>query len=111
MDFEYTSIGETVRALRKAKGMTKAELSEKAGISESHVSKIEMGTRHPGFDTCQKIMGVFSAVLVVRSKEDSIREKCVLKAQSILMNSTESQAIYLTKILECMSENMDMISS
>ena len=45
INFERTNIGETVRALRKAKGMSRPVLSKAVGISESHLKKIETGIR------------------------------------------------------------------
>ena len=35
-----------------ATGMSSVELSEAVGISESHLRKIEAGTRQPGIRTC-----------------------------------------------------------
>ncbi len=43
-----TGIGERIRTLRRARKMSRAELSEAVGISESHIGKIEAGTRQPG---------------------------------------------------------------
>lgn len=109
MYIEYTNIGETIRALRKANRMTKAELSEKVGISESHISKIETGVRRPGINTYQKIMELFGADLVVRSKEDSIKEKCAAKAQNIVLNSTDTQALFMIKMLESIAKNIEVV--
>lgn len=39
MNFEGTNIGETVKTLRRAKGMSRLGLSKAAGISESHLKK------------------------------------------------------------------------
>ena len=40
-----TSLGNNIRAFRKMKGKTVEELAEAVGISESHLKKIESGTR------------------------------------------------------------------
>lgn len=53
---QSTNLGEAIRLLREAKGMTRAELSEAVGISESHLKKIEAGDRQPGSNTYQKIV-------------------------------------------------------
>ena len=50
-----TDIGETIRNLRETRGMTRAELAEAVGISESHMKKIESGVRLPGINTFQRI--------------------------------------------------------
>lgn len=103
-------LGETVRALRIARGMTRAELAELVGISESHLNKIEAGTRQPGINTYQKIMDVMGAEVVIKDEDKTIKGKCVAKAQDILLNSTEKQAVYLTKMLEYMAKDLDFVS-
>lgn len=43
MTLDYTAIGKRIRGSRKQAGMTQARLSEKVGISPSHMSHIESG--------------------------------------------------------------------
>jgi transcriptional regulator with XRE-family HTH domain len=40
---EYKKVGERIRKFRIQKGMTQADLSEKANIGLSHISDIELG--------------------------------------------------------------------
>ena len=40
-----TTIGGRIREQRKAKGLSVAELAEKAGLSESMIEKLEQGAR------------------------------------------------------------------
>lgn len=49
------NIGVTISKLRKARGMARAELSERAGISESHLNKIEVGNRKLGWRQIRKL--------------------------------------------------------
>ena len=65
MKFEGTDIGETVRALRRSKGMSRTVLSKAAGISESHLKKIETGVRLPGIDTYRKLLETLEAEIVI----------------------------------------------
>lgn len=44
-----------IRALRKAKGMTLASLSEKVGVSIAYLSDIEKGNRHGSPGTISRI--------------------------------------------------------
>lgn len=37
--------GKTIRALRKMKGMTQAELAEKVGLQRSSITNIELGNQ------------------------------------------------------------------
>lgn len=102
-------IGETIRILRTARGMTRAELSEAAEISESHLNKIEAGTRQPGIGTYQRIMTLLGADVIIKNENKTLKGKCVEKAQGILLNSTDAQAVYLTRMLESMSENLNLV--
>ena len=43
-------ISETIRALRKAEGLTMKELAERTGLSESAISRWENGNRVPSSD-------------------------------------------------------------
>lgn len=108
INFEGTNIGETVRTLRKAKGMSRPGLSKAAGISESHLKKIEAGLRQPGFDTYQKILETLEAEIIIMHKEKTVKGNCVAKMQAILMSSTEEQAVFMTAVLECMAQNMEL---
>lgn len=102
-----TNIGETIRTLRKARDMSRKELSEIIGISVSHLEKIECGARRPGIDTYQKILEVLKTDVVMRNETETVQERCTAKAGKILMNSTEAQALFMIKILECMAQNIE----
>lgn len=49
-------LGELIRNLRDARGFTRRELAEQAGVSVSHLEKIESGQRSPGMGTFIKLM-------------------------------------------------------
>ena len=53
---EDTDLGLTVKNLRESKGISRVELSEAVGISESHLKKIEGGARKPGIQTYQRLV-------------------------------------------------------
>ncbi len=109
MRTDSTNIGETIRLLRNAREISKSEMAEMIGISISHLEKIEAGTRRPGIDTYQKILKVIGADTVIRNKIETVQEQCVEKVQGILMSSTESQALFMTKVLESMAQNMELV--
>lgn len=104
INMQGTNIGEAIRLMRESKGMTRAELSEAAGVSESHLKKIEAGGRQPGIHTCQKIVSALGMEIVIRNEEDTVKGSCIAKAQEILMNSTETQAIFMTCVMEAMAK-------
>jgi transcriptional regulator with XRE-family HTH domain len=47
--------GPAIAAIRKALGITQAALAERAGISPSHMNKIEHGVEQPKFETAVRI--------------------------------------------------------
>lgn len=97
-------IGKYLRTLRNKRGISRAELAEMVGISQSHLEKIENGQRSPGMPTFWKIIEILN-------KNQSIQEKCVSQIQEIILHCTEEKAVYLTKILIYMSENLDTITT
>lgn len=56
MRMEGVKIGEAIKELRKIQNITKEQLSEKTGISVSHLEKIEAGSRNHGINTYQKLL-------------------------------------------------------
>ncbi len=64
-------LGERLRKLREARGMTQATLAEKAGVSFRAVSGYELGTFRPGLDTLCLLataLGVSLDKLLARKK-------------------------------------------
>lgn len=48
-------IGERIRQLRTERGMSQTELSERTGLVQCHIVRIEQGRYSVGFDTLQAI--------------------------------------------------------
>jgi len=48
-------LGARIKELRKAKGLSQEELSEKVGIDSKHLSRIEVGKSYSSLDTLGKI--------------------------------------------------------
>lgn len=60
------TVGERIRAARKAKGLTQKALGEACGIAEPTIRRYELGKLNPKFETLQKIakpLGVTAADL------------------------------------------------
>lgn len=109
MDQRGMDLGKTIRALRETKGMTRADLSEAAGISESHLKKIEAGSRRPGIGTYQKVMGILGADMAVQDEGGTVKGRCAARAREILMGSTEEQALFMTGLLEFVARNLGIV--
>lgn len=105
-----TNLGRILKKLRETKGMSRGELSEAVGISESHLRKIEAGHRLPGIQTYQKVMIVLEADIVIKNGTGTVRGDCTERAQKVFMDSTEDQALYLVKILESMAEGLNELT-
>lgn len=55
MQFDNYAIGQTIRKLRKSKGISQDVLSGFAGIARTHLSMIENGTKQANFETIWRI--------------------------------------------------------
>lgn len=109
ISMEGTNLGVTVKKLRETRGMSRIELSEAVGISESHLKKIEAGNRQPGIQTYRKMIAVLEADIVIRDTTGTVMGDCTARAQKVFMESTEAQAIFLVQVLEYMAQAIKLI--
>lgn len=49
------TIGELLREKRRAAELTQAELADRSGVTQGHISQIEKGERSPGLPTLRKL--------------------------------------------------------
>lgn len=56
-------LGQKIKTLRKAKGLSQEKFAEKAELSQQHISRIEKGLTYPGVATLTKIAKVLSIPL------------------------------------------------
>lgn len=61
MKYSSYEIGPSVRRMRKERRMTLEELSEKTGLSESTLNKIEIGNRNMSMQTLFALMNAFES--------------------------------------------------
>lgn len=57
------SLGENIKKLREAAGLTQCELAEEIGVTQNAVCKFESGTKLPGIVTCRNIARLFGVTL------------------------------------------------
>ncbi|KOY14296.1 helix-turn-helix domain-containing protein [Paenibacillus xylanivorans] len=50
------SVGERIRAIRKAKGLTQQQLAELSGLDDAYIGSVERGERNFSIDTLEKII-------------------------------------------------------
>lgn len=58
-DMNYCDFGETLKKLRKGRGMTQSELGSQVGLSKAVVSKYETGLGYPSFDVLIRLAQFF----------------------------------------------------
>lgn len=103
---QNTWLTNMIRDLREVRGLTRAELAELVGISESHVSKIENGIKRPSIDTFGKILMVFEADIEIRLAPGSVHDQCLDKIKYIMKKHGEGEVIALTNIFEAASKEI-----
>ena len=55
MQFDYSALQKVIRQLREERNISQEVFSGLAGISRSHLSMIEIGSKKPNLDTLHKI--------------------------------------------------------
>lgn len=63
MDIDKKTIAKVIKNARRNAKLTQAELAEKIGISEKHLSKIETGKNYPALDTFFRIINILNLSL------------------------------------------------
>ena len=72
MPYNKYVLGETIREMRREKGISQEVLSGLSGIARSHLSMIETGTTSINMDTIWKIadaIGVPLSEIIVRAEK------------------------------------------
>jgi transcriptional regulator with XRE-family HTH domain len=76
-------VGSRIRELRKGRRLTQTELSEKIGVAQSDLSRMEQGEYKVGLDTLFKILQVFELKMgeFFGEVRDFVRFKKMLQEQ------------------------------
>lgn len=62
-------IGESLRALRQARGLSQKELSRRLGIARAQLSQVESGSYTPSLRVLETILAELDARLVIELEE------------------------------------------
>ncbi|MBI2059217.1 MAG: helix-turn-helix transcriptional regulator [Nitrospirae bacterium] len=95
-------VGDRMQSLRKAKGLTQGELSERVGISDKYLSNVECGRENPTLDT---LLGVAAALGVPIWEFFAIQEASlsdvdkVKTAQSLLKKAAPKDVDIVLRLL------------
>ena len=114
-----SAFSETLSALRRARGLTQAELASRLGISKSAVSMYERGNREPELDLLESMADVFGvsvSALLGRQEDgrvngdpeltaylEQLRDRPELRMLfSVTKNATKEDVEAAVKIIEAL---------
>ncbi len=101
MTVDTSKIGNRIRSLRQAKGMTQHELAEALNISTVYVCKLERGSGIPSIDLCLDISQFFGVsvdyILTGGISSPESLVEIISKAVSVLLDLEQ-------RLLCCSSE-------
>lgn len=104
-----TDLGEIVKKLRNERGLSRGELAERAGVSVSHLEKIETGLRKPGINTFLKIMLELDVNISLHGTNGTVQENCILAIQDVFAGCSDGEAKYLACMVKSMAENFTLM--
>ena len=107
MELNKKYIANIIQNERRKAGLKQAELAEKIGISEKHLSKIETGKNYPALDTFLKIIDTLNLTLrdfgfYIKSEDSPNR----ILLQKIINNSSEKQIDTYTDIIVALQKHI-----
>lgn len=110
-DYSY-SIVYDIRRAREERGLTQEELAERAGISHSHLSKVENGSRAIGMKTYIKILEALEVIPVLVSETDGTEwnMELLLRFICILKECPERELKFYLDTIESMKGNLSKIT-
>ena len=106
---DYYAIGQRIRKIRKARGLSQENLAEKVGISTTHMSHIETGNTKMSLPTFVEI----AAALEVRTDEILYEDRAESRSASIayitelLDNCTTQQVRIIEDIVKAAKESLN----
>lgn len=106
------NIGQRLRSLRKAKGLSLGDVQERTGIFVSHLSRIETGRIVPNLDTLQRWAWALHAEVYEFFLDDGQIPPGVLKGDRKPAHFPGSREERLLDLFRCMdARNRDLILS
>lgn len=117
--FFQMDIGDSIKRIRKEKGMTQKQLATDAGVSETSIRKYEAGKREPKKEAVQKIakaLGVdpfslYSFDMATQVLEEDINTKMLLRSYRKLNDAGQTKVLIyagdLTKIPDYRKDTPD----
>lgn len=109
-DFDYTSLGERIRKVRKQKNLTQEQLAEACDLSTAHIGHIERGTRALSIEsliTISKVLDVSTDYLLLDVSNSAGRNLSgILNA---IENVNDDKYNRLYSVIKILAENIDKL--
>jgi len=106
------TFGKKLQQIRKSKGLTQEKLAELAGVHEKHISKLELGTYKPSFNTLNKVLSALDLkvedVGLNLEKVSANDNPFYIKSMQILNNATEQELEFYYTLLKAGQKGIDV---
>ncbi|GGG06966.1 helix-turn-helix domain-containing protein [Paenibacillus aceti] len=99
-------VGENIRLVRKAQGITQEKLSEMSGLSEKYLSDTERGVRNISLESLEKIMQALKIkpyeLFLFAGAEEAItdKQKLIEMFQPLLADRNVNEIQFLLRIAQ-----------
>lgn len=107
------SFGKKLQQIRKSKGLTQEKLAELAGVHEKHISKLELGTYKPSFDTLNKVLTALDLKIddvgLNLEKVSANDNPFYIKSVQILNSATEQELEFYYSLLKAGQKGVDVL--
>ena len=70
----YQEISNLIVKLRTQAGLTQKQLAEASGLTQSNISNIEKGNKHPTIESLKKIADATGKRLIIDFKDNEVNE-------------------------------------
>ncbi len=100
-------IGERLRSIREAKGMTIYKLSQETGIAHNHISDLERGARKPSVETLRRLvvpLGITLSELFSDGEDVSYLSEKEVKLIQSFRTLSDHQADIIFNLITSMNE-------
>ncbi|MCM1264743.1 MAG: helix-turn-helix domain-containing protein [Candidatus Gastranaerophilales bacterium] len=109
------TFGRKLQQIRKSKGLTQEKLAELAGVHEKHISKLELGTYKPSFNTLSKVLSALDLnieeVGLNLEKVSANDNPFYIKSMQILSNATEQELEFYYGLLKQGQKGAEIFNS
>lgn len=98
MEARLKALGMRLRTLRQERGLTQAELAERAGLDQGHLARIERGTRWPRLASLYGLADALEAP-IVRLLDEQAADAVRSEVAALLDGCTERELHLLREMV------------